>query len=405
MENVHPALIDTKAHGKLKRWLMGRPKAKKQVLKESLFQPCPYTFSADIYSCGIVLCFLLFGQTPFRDEDASRTMGRLFCGIETDPAYKEWKDYISEDALDLIHKLSSFVPEDRITAEEAVQHPFFAGRYLYPPFCLLLLTPYSIICAGVRRRAQFELQYNEQRRRISMEKARPSSQSGSARGSPPKSPQQFSAVAQPFSPQEEKPANAPATLICFHDRRDYRVPNVTRSLPLLERGVTSADSEQSWGEGLHAFSDGDLAERAGQREEQEHSILDTRQPVFLCPNFEQIQWEEVYPSDLAVDRKNIDHMSSLPPVGSHPPAKFLPSGVDILDAETTYGSIHDSFLWSTMVTNEIQRRAVVHRDGRKRANFLTQLAHKVKTRTPKSGRVEEKNRNGDPMSVSLPYLN
>ncbi|CEP16344.1 hypothetical protein [Parasitella parasitica] len=79
----------------------------------------------DLWSVGVILFTLLSGYTPFWGEDQASLFESIMSGqYEFDEEY--WSD-ISASAKNLIDKLLTFDPNERITAEEALLHPWITG--------------------------------------------------------------------------------------------------------------------------------------------------------------------------------------------------------------------------------------------------------------------------------------
>ncbi|XP_074658560.1 peripheral plasma membrane protein CASK-like [Tubulanus polymorphus] len=81
----------------------------------------PYGKPVDVWGCGVLLFVLLSGSLPF-----CGTKDRLFDAIargnyRMNP--KQW-DYITEEAKDLVQRMLEFDPDQRITIEEALNHPW-----------------------------------------------------------------------------------------------------------------------------------------------------------------------------------------------------------------------------------------------------------------------------------------
>ena len=82
-----------------------------------------YSEKCDVWSCGIIMYILLTGLPPFNGNSDKDILRKIMDG------YFDMKKYpwpiISSLAKDLIKKLLEFDPNKRITAEEALNHPWF----------------------------------------------------------------------------------------------------------------------------------------------------------------------------------------------------------------------------------------------------------------------------------------
>ncbi|CAO3652915.1 unnamed protein product [Mucor hiemalis] len=80
----------------------------------------------DLWSVGVILFTLLSGYTPFWGEDQASLFESIMSGqYDYDEEY--WSD-ISQSAKNLIDRLLTFDPNQRITAEEALAHPWITGE-------------------------------------------------------------------------------------------------------------------------------------------------------------------------------------------------------------------------------------------------------------------------------------
>ena len=88
-----------------------------EVLKRNYNEKC------DIWSCGVIMYILLSQRPPFGGKDDYEIMETVKTGKYdlTSPPF----DAISETAKDLIRKTLTMDPNKRITAEEALNHPWF----------------------------------------------------------------------------------------------------------------------------------------------------------------------------------------------------------------------------------------------------------------------------------------
>lgn len=85
----------------------------------------PYGVHVDLWSLGVIAYALLCGYLPFSHHVQNKLFQRICAGeFEFDSPY--WDD-ISPAATDFIRKLLVVDPDKRLTAEEALRHPWFAG--------------------------------------------------------------------------------------------------------------------------------------------------------------------------------------------------------------------------------------------------------------------------------------
>ena len=104
--------------GKIERKLVGSSYyIAPEVLKKKYNEKC------DLWSCGVIMYILLSARPPFAGEDDNDIMERVIIGeydLESPPFNK-----LSKNALDLIKKLLTMDVNERINAEQALNHPWF----------------------------------------------------------------------------------------------------------------------------------------------------------------------------------------------------------------------------------------------------------------------------------------
>jgi len=82
---------------------------------------------SDIWATGVITYFLLCGMTPFdRDNAVEEMQAILNADYKFDPDY--WSS-VSETAKDFIRKCLTVDPAARMTAHEALEHPFLAESH------------------------------------------------------------------------------------------------------------------------------------------------------------------------------------------------------------------------------------------------------------------------------------
>lgn len=79
----------------------------------------------DIWSIGIILYILLTGHIPWKAQNYESLHKEMSCGIFEIP------ETVSEEATDLIRKLTALDPEKRITLEDAMRHPWMKSTLAF----------------------------------------------------------------------------------------------------------------------------------------------------------------------------------------------------------------------------------------------------------------------------------
>uniref|UniRef100_A0A8P4GN94 calcium/calmodulin-dependent protein kinase n=1 Tax=Dicentrarchus labrax TaxID=13489 RepID=A0A8P4GN94_DICLA len=81
-----------------------------------------YGKPVDIWACGVILYILLVGYPPFWDEDQHKLYQQIKAGAYDFPS-PEW-DTVTPEAKNLINQMLTINPAKRITAQEALKHPW-----------------------------------------------------------------------------------------------------------------------------------------------------------------------------------------------------------------------------------------------------------------------------------------
>ncbi|KAK0154330.1 Calcium/calmodulin-dependent protein kinase type II subunit beta [Merluccius polli] len=85
-----------------------------------------YGKPVDIWACGVILYILLVGYPPFWDEDQHKLYQQIKAGAYDFPS-PEW-DTVTPEVKNLINQMLTINPAKRITAQEALKHPWICQR-------------------------------------------------------------------------------------------------------------------------------------------------------------------------------------------------------------------------------------------------------------------------------------
>uniref|UniRef100_A0A8C7N0K3 calcium/calmodulin-dependent protein kinase n=1 Tax=Oncorhynchus kisutch TaxID=8019 RepID=A0A8C7N0K3_ONCKI len=95
-------------------------------LSPEVLRKDPYGKPVDMWACGVILYILLVGYPPFWDEDQHRLYQQIKAGAYDFPS-PEW-DTVTPEAKDLINKMLTINPVKRVTATDALKHPWICQR-------------------------------------------------------------------------------------------------------------------------------------------------------------------------------------------------------------------------------------------------------------------------------------
>eukprot|EP00897_Mesotaenium_endlicherianum_P000659 jgi/Mesen1/10594/ME000852S09899 len=96
-----------------------------------------YGLEADVWSTGVILYILLCGTPPFWGKDDNATMASIKAG-KVNMSWGPWLQ-VSEEAKDLVRRMLTLDPAQRITLEEILEHSWI-NKYVMPVLRPLLTT-------------------------------------------------------------------------------------------------------------------------------------------------------------------------------------------------------------------------------------------------------------------------
>jgi calcium-dependent protein kinase len=99
-----------------------------EVLLQSYDEKC------DIWSAGVILYIMLCGYPPFNGDDDEEILNAVkqgdlhFSRMAIITVADDWAN-VSPEALKLIKKMLTLNPKKRVSAQEALNDPWLAGKY------------------------------------------------------------------------------------------------------------------------------------------------------------------------------------------------------------------------------------------------------------------------------------
>lgn len=88
---------------------------------------------ADVWSCGVILYALLTGKLPFDDDNIRVLLGKVKLGQFSIPPY------LPPGARDLIQRMLTVDPDQRISLDEVKRHPWYLSNKATPEVVLPIL--------------------------------------------------------------------------------------------------------------------------------------------------------------------------------------------------------------------------------------------------------------------------
>jgi len=85
-----------------------------------------YDHKCDCWSCGVIMYAMLCGRPPFNANDDLEVMRLIKIG-QYSMEGEIW-DHVSQEGKDLVGRLLCYDPDSRITAQEALRHPWLDSK-------------------------------------------------------------------------------------------------------------------------------------------------------------------------------------------------------------------------------------------------------------------------------------
>ncbi|KAL7548110.1 hypothetical protein ACHAWF_011402 [Thalassiosira exigua] len=108
-----------------------------------------YDRSCDLWSVGVIAYILLCGYPPFNGADGDETHKAVLRGKYSFPR-EDWK-HVGDEAIDFVEGLLRLNPKERMTAAEALEHPWIAKHARARPSTCQVVGPSARAAAEAPR--------------------------------------------------------------------------------------------------------------------------------------------------------------------------------------------------------------------------------------------------------------
>lgn len=109
--------------------------------------------AVDLWACGVILFILLAGYPPFWSSSDEKLLLSILKGHYTMPS--PYWDNVSNEAKDLVQRLLVVEPRQRLTASEALNHPWLLMKAPQSPQKHAHRRNFAAVICGVRAMLKF----------------------------------------------------------------------------------------------------------------------------------------------------------------------------------------------------------------------------------------------------------
>lgn len=109
--------------------------------------------AVDLWACGVILFILLAGYPPFWNSSDEKLLLSILQGHYTMPS--PYWDNVSNEAKDLVQRLLVVEPRQRLTASEALNHPWLLMKAPQSPQKHAHRRNFAAVICGVRAMLKF----------------------------------------------------------------------------------------------------------------------------------------------------------------------------------------------------------------------------------------------------------
>lgn len=104
--------------GEKKRTICGTPN---YIAPEILDPKVGHSYEVDLWSLGVIVFTFFYGRPPFETSDVKQTYRKIKSNQYSFPDHS----YVKEEAKDLIRMLLKPNPNERLSLNQILEHPFF----------------------------------------------------------------------------------------------------------------------------------------------------------------------------------------------------------------------------------------------------------------------------------------